>query len=480
MGRKNREGEDPPGHPKSRTGSRSGTTSQRNTSGPDDIRRWLVFAALSAMLLALPLLFAHAAFAIQDKTAPSITIDPPADKSAHAASAMAIINGKASSSSSSPGSSGNDSSKIKLVEVRTENTAYEPAKPVSPGNWSSWTYYYYYRMLQPGIHEIVARATDDAGNRQWYVMPVQVSKAPSQTTDAPAASPSPPSSSSTTSLSSATAAATTDRFGITKLYPTVAGGLEWSSSWDNGNPRTIGNEVDPDDSWFDTDHGEGTYAIDGKGTLTASGNYTRMYVHDPANEREWSENLEVTVYVNRINETQLVDYSGPEIFARTNHGTNADENVNLCDDRGYGGVVLDNGKWAFNKEIAHHLPNGYAEVGAVKPWSELPKDTWVGVKFILRNMDNGTKVKLELYRDMTGGANGGKWEKMTEFVDNGTNFGVGMEPCKSFVNPALQLIHPYIIASSETKKPMLSVYIRSEFAAVGFSNFTIREINPLP
>ncbi|HVX02338.1 MAG TPA: hypothetical protein VHA09_04225 [Nitrososphaera sp.] len=60
-------------------------------------------------------------------------------------------------------------------------------------------------------------------------------------------------------------------------------------------------------------------------------------MHDPAKEREWSGNLEITVYVKRINETQLVDYSGAEIFARTNHGTNADENANLCDDRGYGG-----------------------------------------------------------------------------------------------------------------------------------------------
>jgi hypothetical protein len=55
-----------------------------------------------------------------------------------------------------------------------------------------------------------------------------------------------------------------------------------------------------------------------------------------------------------------------------------------------------------------------------------------------------------------------------------------MEPCKSLVDPALQLIHPYVDASSESKKPMLSVYIRSEFATMGFSNFTIREINPLP
>jgi len=270
-----------------------------------------------------------------------------------------------------------------------------------------------------------------------------------------------------------------DRFGITELYPTIASGMEWSSSWDNGHTRTIGNAIDPDDKWFDTAHGEGSYSIDGKGTLTASGDYVRMYVHDPAEEREWSENLEITLYVKRIDETQIVDYSGLQVFARTNHGTNADENVNLCDDRGYGGLMNIDGDWSFEKEIAHHLDNGYVDVAAQRPSGDLPKNTWVGFKYVLRNVDDNTNVKLELYRDTTGGVNGGNWQKVTEFMDNGKNFGVGNEPCKSFVNPALQLIHSFVNASSETGKPMLSVYVRHEFGTMAYSNFTIREISPL-
>jgi hypothetical protein len=476
MGRKNRGRENPPRYSRSRaTGRRSGTVGQIIGLGPNDTHKRHVFAAaLSAMLLALPFLSAGTASALQeDKTAPSITIDPSTgDKSGLAASDMAIINGKASSSGSY--GNNNDSSKIKLVEVRTENTPYEPAKPASPGDWSAWTYYY--RMLQPGIHEILARVIDDDGSRQWYVMPIQVSEVPSQMTAAPVANPSPPTS---PSLSSPPAI-TTDKFGVAELYPTAAGGLEWSSSWDNGNPRTIGNEVDPDDSWFDTDHGESTYTVDGTGTLTASGNYTRMYVHDPANVRQWSENLEITVYVKRMNETQLVDYSGLQLFARTNHGTNGNENRNFCDDRGYGVLVLTDGRWKLEKETAHHLANGYVDLPGKKPWSGLPKDTWVGVKFVLRNMNNDTKVKLEIYRDMTAGANGGKWEKLYEFVDNGTNFGAGYGPCKPGVNPALPLTHSQIDLTSETKRPMLSVYARNEYGTMEYADFTIREINPLP
>lgn len=48
-------------------------------------------------------------------------------------------------------------------------------------------------------------------------------------------------------------------------------GLEWYSSWDNGKQRTFYDTIDPYDKWFDTDHGDGKYVIDGKGKLTASG-----------------------------------------------------------------------------------------------------------------------------------------------------------------------------------------------------------------
>ncbi len=286
----------------------------------------------------------------------------------------------------------------------------------------------------------------------------------------------------------------TDRFGITKINPTVIGGLEWSSKWDDGVARTIVNTIDPNDKWFDTDHGNGTYTIDGKGTLTASGDTVRMYVHDPANFRQWSENLEITMYFKRINETQTVDYSGLQVFARTNHGTNGDEDINLCDDRGYGGLVNVNGDWAFEKESAHQLDNGYTDVAVQNPQTggqqqeqkqqekqqQLPFNTWIGFKYVLRNMDNNTKVKLELYRDMTNETNGGSWQKVTEFVDDGTNFGVDHGSCNpGVVNPASPLIHSFIDDSSETKKPMLSVYARHEYGTMQYSRFGIREISSL-
>ena len=289
----------------------------------------------------------------------------------------------------------------------------------------------------------------------------------------------PTTTTTTTTTTTRNSSPSKDRFGITELYPTSASGMEWSSKWDNGAARTIVNDVDPEDDWFETKHGDGTYTIDGAGTLTASGDYVRMYVHDPANEREWSENLEITLYVKRISETQIVDYSGMQVFARTNHGTEGRENVNYCDDRGYGGLVNINGQWSFEKETAHHLDNGYVDVASQRPSGELPLNTWVGFKYVLRNMDDNTKVKLELYRDMTGGLNGGSWQKITEFIDNGNNFGAGYGACRPGVDPALPLIHSFIDDSSESKKPMLSVYVRHEYGTMAYSGFDIREIDPL-
>ncbi len=269
-----------------------------------------------------------------------------------------------------------------------------------------------------------------------------------------------------------------DRFGITELFGTRPGGREWSAKWDNGSARTF-TAIDPEDPWFDADHGDGEYTVDGQGTLTASGDYVRMYVHDPALTEEWGDNLEITLYFQRISETELLSYSGLQIFARTNHGTIGDEDENLCDSRGLGGKITVDGRFSFEKESRHH-GDGYSDLGTEEPWDELPFNTPIGVKYVLRNKDSDTKVRVELYRDVNDGQGGGAWEKISEATDDGTNWGTDAESCKSGVDAALPLIRELMLPDSETGKPVISVYLRCEHCTMSFTRFSVRQIEPLP
>jgi hypothetical protein len=177
-----------------------------------------------------------------------------------------------------------------------------------------------------------------------------------------------------------------DSLGIAKLYPSRAQGVEYfSKSWFNGKPRDF-DAVDPQDPWFDAGHGSGSYHIDGKGKLVAEGDYVRMYVHNPDKQSEWGPNLEITTYITRISEKQKLSYSGPQIFARSNHGTFTgsfgDEKKTLCDDRGLGAKINLDGTWALEKETCHGADKGYATGGPVhfwKPGEGFPLNKPIGV-----------------------------------------------------------------------------------------------------
>jgi len=53
------------------------------------------------------------------------------------------------------------------------------------------------------------------------------------------------------------------------------------------------------------------------------------------------------------------------------------------------------------------------------PNGQVPFDTWIGFKFVIYNGTEAGTVKLEAYRDLTNGENGGDWQLVNETVDEG-------------------------------------------------------------
>ena len=327
---------------------------------------------------------------------------------------------------------------IKKVEI-SNGTAFQMAIPKTANDWSSWNGTV--TITKQGLIPISARATDNVGNQMSFTVPVTIQFSGPNTID---------------------------KLGNAKLFPTKTNGRQWFSTWNNGHARTIiGGNRDPYDSTFVlTGSNSPKVIIYGNGTANLSGGEPRMFVNDPNGVLLW-QNTEVTVYEKRVSETDTSSSSGINIGARSLHYGN-----NGCGDDTYYSRMLYNGVGNFAKELKE--PDDVKEPSAVNPldWNGsgggiLPHNTWVGHKFVLRTMDNGTHVRMQMYRDMTDGLNGGIWHLEVDYTDNG-NMYVPPNTCGTPLNKIILDANP-------------SIFIRNtDISSAMYKKFDAREINPLP
>ncbi len=232
-------------------------------------------------------------------------------------------------------------------------------------------------------------------------------------TSPPAPPPSPP--------SPPPPAATLDTFGIAKLNATISGGKEWySTAWSTGSSRDYnpsGANYEGYDSldgnFYMVLIGDSKATILGNGEIEVDGGSPRLYPQGP-----WT-NTEYTFYVK----IQVAQPSGMyvHIGSRSNHEIK-DSEGDRC---GFGRYVVkyDHGrssgpKMACDKEVMHPI-HTTTEFNA-QSFPGFSTTTWLGCKMLCRTTADGNSVKVEGYIDTTGGANGGIWQKITEWTDDGT------------------------------------------------------------
>jgi len=112
----------------------------------------------------------------------------------------------------------------------------------------------------------------------------------------------------------------------------------------------------------------------------------------------------------------------------------------------------------------------------------MPFQRWIGYKHLVYDVGPG-RVRQELWIDEAEARNGGDWRLLNFLEDDGHAFGDPGRPCRAEVSPALVLSGSGERAGSESGKPNISVYFRSD--EVGSEGLwykwgSVREIEPAP
>jgi len=271
-----------------------------------------------------------------------------------------------------------------------------------------------------------------------------------------------------------------DIFGISQFYQSEQGMKEWNSlHWNNGIARTI-QHVDPYDptDWTE-DHSaskSGIY-IDGTGIMTMFGS-PRFHVNPQRKSKVDSQafkNIEFTAYYRKKGITGL-DYGGMIVGMRGSANGHGSSDGDECDAMCYMARFRNDGKWDFEKELKHPNSSYFSTSGYMKQdqlWKgkKLPENKWIGMKYILENINQNKAVRLRLYIDSISNGNpknGGVWQMVGEVIDTGVNWPVSdITGC--------QYTDKFRIITDGG-----NVFFRTDIDTAQYKMVTIREINSIP
>jgi hypothetical protein len=161
-----------------------------------------------------------------------------------------------------------------------------------------------------------------------------------------------------------------------------------------------------------------------------------------------------------------------------------DDNVNACKAAGheYSYEIKKNGVNQFKKEEFHDsvaAGEGYAD-NIIFSDNSAPYNQWIGMK-LTTQLQSG-KMKVQAWKDLTDGVNGGTWTKAGEILDDGTNWKISAANSISNYGslPAgsgnCTKISPIDAALTMTAS---AVGLRCDNTKVMFKKFSAREIDPL-
>ena len=257
--------------------------------------------------------------------------------------------------------------------------------------------------------------------------------------------------------------------GIKMIYPTKENGQVWVLGKDNNRSKMFDGSVVkyPDESWKikatsdNPSENEVSYYV-----------YTTDYAAEPDikesdhsmfaknghifDSTDWT-NVEVTTYI-KINDISNEN----QYFAINTRGLKHNDKISMgCLGTSYRNQLSYDGNLQFRKEQWHpfFVSSDFSNIGSII-------GEWVGLKFIVYNMEDATGkqvVKMETYVDKSG--KGNIWVKIDERIDDG-NWGDAGQKCGGSPDQIITWGAPAIN------------FLFRGIPDVDIKNFSVREIQP--